>query len=500
MRLQFVRTVLLSAVAAATLSAQAPAARDEEFARRQYESGLSFMQNKRYAEALKDFQVVIDSFPRSSVADDALLQIALYQLDMAHDVTAAQAINDRLLKDYPDADSTPMGYVIAGRLTIAKSHAPADVDGALASFERVPRLFPGSDAVPAAGYYAGDTLLLARRTEDALSRFNRVAMEYPRSIWAARAALGAASALAQSDRAARALEGLQRVRQQFPGTPEAATALNYNTIIYRLFVRPPQPAYGFSGRYVGTEANKFRDVIGVTIDDSGRVLLGHQKGVAIFDAKAALIKSVSSEDLSAMFVDERGRVVTARHSLLVADGGETVSIGVPAIGPGGKPRDVEEIPAIALASNGDRLIADRKAKVVVRFSPAGKFVSTFSNVNAERLAVSRLEDVAMLEREAKGVVVTDRDGKTLGRIPAKGTGYELNNPIDVAFDPLGNLYVLDRGKASILVFGPKNRLVTTISFPEKDPGAFSKPQAFGVDAAGRLYVFDERSQRIQVYQ
>ena len=79
------------------------------------------------------------------------------------------------------------------------------MDGALASFERVPRLFPGSDAVPAAGYYAGDTLLLARRTEDALTRFNRVTMEYPRSIWAARAALGAASALAQSDRATRAL-------------------------------------------------------------------------------------------------------------------------------------------------------------------------------------------------------------------------------------------------------------------------------------------------------
>jgi DNA-binding beta-propeller fold protein YncE len=138
--------------------------------------------------------------------------------------------------------------------------------------------------------------------------------------------------------------------------------------------------------------------------------------------------------------------------------------------------------------------------VVVRFSPTGKFVSTFSNVNAERLAVSRLEDVAMLDRESKGVVVTDRDGKTIGKILAKGTGYELNNPIDVAFDPLGNLYVLDRGKSSILVFGPKNRLVTTISFPEKDPGAFSKPQAFGVDAAGRLYVFDERSQRIQVYQ
>jgi hypothetical protein len=52
------------------------------------------------------------------------------------------------------------------------------------------------------------------------------------------------------------------------------------------------------------------------------------------------------------------------------------------------------------ASNGDRPIADRKAGGGPIFA-GWKFVSTFSNVNAERLAVSRLEDVAMLDREAK---------------------------------------------------------------------------------------------------
>src|SRR6185295_11853261 len=90
--------IALAALLASGLSAQGPqsAPRDEEFARRQYESGITFMQNKRYTEALKDFQVVIDSFPRSSVADDALMQIALYQLDTLHDVAAAQKTNDKL--------------------------------------------------------------------------------------------------------------------------------------------------------------------------------------------------------------------------------------------------------------------------------------------------------------------------------------------------------------------------------------------------------------------
>jgi outer membrane protein assembly factor BamD (BamD/ComL family) len=111
---------LIVTLAVAALSAQAGGARDEEFARRQFESGLSFLQNRKYVEALKDFQVVVDSFPKSSVADDALMRVAMYQLDVAHNVQAAQAANDRLLKEYPDSDSAPMGYVIGGRLTMAK--------------------------------------------------------------------------------------------------------------------------------------------------------------------------------------------------------------------------------------------------------------------------------------------------------------------------------------------------------------------------------------------
>src|SRR4029078_3665433 len=73
-------------VALATLVEVKPSAQgSEDLARRQYDSGLAFVQNGRYAEALKYFQAVVESFPKSGVADDALLQIAQYQLDVAHD-------------------------------------------------------------------------------------------------------------------------------------------------------------------------------------------------------------------------------------------------------------------------------------------------------------------------------------------------------------------------------------------------------------------------------
>ena len=489
-------TLVASFALAASLRGQSP--REEELARSQYQSGLDFLQSRRYAEALKDFQAVVDSFPKSSVADAALVQIAMYQLDVARNPNAAQAATDKLLKEYPGGAAAPMAYVMAGRLAINKGRAAADVEAALASYERVPRLFPGSEAVGAANYYAGNTLWLVRRTEEALDRYRRVTMEYPRSIWAARATLAEAVVLSQTDRAMRALEELQRVRQQFPGTPEAATALNYNTIIYRLYIRPPQPPYAFSGKYIGAEAAKFRDVVGVSVNDAGLVMLGHKTGVAIFDGKAALVKSLAAEEPSAFFVDEKGRVVTVRRDSLVAEGGDYAAIAIPQ--KDGKLRPAEEIPAVIPLSNGDRLVSDRKGKAVIRVGINGKYLKNFATLNAERIVMNQLEDVAMLDKDTKSVVITDRDGKPLNKIVPKGTGYELANPVDIAFDPFGNLYVLDRGKPFLYVFSPKAKLLASFSMPEKDQGSFPKPQAFGLDAAGRVYLFDDRSQRIQVYQ
>ena len=99
--------------------AQAPAS-PEEFARRQYESGLEFLHAGKYTEALKDFEAVVDIYPASSVADEALLAIARYQLDVQRNPMAAQTTAESLLKKFPASDSVAMSYVVAGQATVAK--------------------------------------------------------------------------------------------------------------------------------------------------------------------------------------------------------------------------------------------------------------------------------------------------------------------------------------------------------------------------------------------
>src|SRR5215471_12354000 len=111
----------------ATTAAQQSSS-DEDVARRQLESGRSFMRQGNYTEALKDFRAVADTHATSSVADDALLEIGRYYFEIANDYPAASTAVDDLLKKYPTSNSAPDAYVLAGRLALARSHQPSDLE------------------------------------------------------------------------------------------------------------------------------------------------------------------------------------------------------------------------------------------------------------------------------------------------------------------------------------------------------------------------------------
>ena len=146
-------------------------------------------------------------------------------------------------------------------------------------------------------------------------------------------------------------------------------------------------------------------------------------------------------------------------------------------------------------SAGDLLVADRELKAVVRFSadgrPKGEFVR---QVAARRLAITELDDVAALDRDAKTVTLINRDGKIVTRIPDRGTGYQFRQPVDIAFDRLGHIYVA-RSHRSVRFLSLGPRLVATFTVPEKNPGAFGSPESLALDSAGRLFVFDSRTDK-----
>ena len=124
----------------------------------------------------------------------------------------------------------------------------------------------------------------------------------------------------------------------------------------------------------------------------------------------------------------------------------------------------------------------------------------FASGRFTRLAVSPDDVIAGLHEE-KYVKVLDRDGQSVRTIPARGKGYAFDEPVDIAYDALGHLFVLDEGSASVFVFGAGSaELVRIFTLPEKSEGAFRRAKALALDPTGRLYIYDAQTGRVMLYR
>lgn len=489
--------IALLAVAGLSPAPLAAQANVEEQARRQYESGLEFYRAGRYAEALKDFQTVAEGYATSAVADDAMLAIAEYQLDVLHDPIAARTSAETLAKKYATGDAAPMGYVIAGRATMALDSSPAGLDSALASFDRVPRLFPRSDAVAPSLYYAAEIDRRVGRASDALDKLRRVAQGYPRSTWAARASLMEASLVLADGEAREAMRALQRVVRRYGSGAEASTARAWNTILYRLYVRPPvQAPYVASGRSIAGSGGRLRDVEDIALAPDGKLGVATRNGVLLLDEKGTLVRQAAALEPRQIAFDDRGRLVIVQKTLVSREAEKGMQRLPLTAGQGTSARLLQEIGAGARLSTGELIVADREVRSAARFDAAGKFLGNFASGRISRVAVSPGDEVALIDADAKSVTWADRTGKVLAKIPARGTGYVLDDPADVAFDVFQHLYVLDKTK--VVIFAPGGKLVAT--FTPDAQSAFRSGSALALDGAARLYIYDEAQGRVLIYQ
>jgi outer membrane protein assembly factor BamD (BamD/ComL family) len=495
------RTVHLLAIGLLALAAIPPAltaqANVEEQARRQYESGLEFYRAGRYAEALKDFQTVAEGYATSAVADDAMLAIAEYQLDVLHDPIAARTSAETLVKKYATGDAAPMGYVISGRATMALDPSAAGMDSALASFDRVPRLFPRSEAVAPSLYYAAEIDRRAGRASEALDKLRRVAQGYPRTTWAARASLMEAALVLADGEPQEAMRALQRVVRRYGSGEEASTARAWNTILYRLYIRPPaQAPYVASGRSIAGTGGRLRDVEDIALAPDGKLGVATRGGVLLLDAKGAIVRQAASLEPRQIGFDERGRFVVIQKTLVSREGDKGYQRLPLTAGQGASARLLQDIAAGARLSTGELIVADREVRSAGRFDATGKFLGNFAGGRFSRVAVGPGDEVALIDADANSVTWADRTGKVLAKIPARGTGYLLDDPADVAFDVFQHLYVLDKTK--VVIFAPGGKLVAT--FTPDAANAFRSGSALALDGAARLHIYDDAQGRVLIYQ
>jgi sugar lactone lactonase YvrE len=327
------------------------------------------------------------------------------------------------------------------------------------------------------------------RTDEAIGKYQRVMAEYPASPWAARSALEAARSMVGQGKWEPAMRQMEVVRLGFMGTREAEQALERNTILHRLRLRQGQPVFRFARTAVDGRA-LLRRVVNVAMDSSGKVYVGTRQSVAVFNESGAVIRTEPVNELRALALQGDAPILFYERGTR-----EGANALVPIAIPDQNRQREADIQAGAIVSGDAMLIADRRTKAIHRVSLNGAYQSRLASMDAVRLAVGPAGEIAAIERDTRALLVVAPDGMTRP-VPAVGTGYQLRGPIDVAFDPLGHLYVLERD--SVVVFAPTGELLSVFA-PGVAAGAFRTAVAFLVDAAGRLYVYDEDSERLQVF-
>jgi hypothetical protein len=450
---------------------------------------------------MRDFQAVVDAYPTATVADDALLEIARYQLSVARDYDKAQGAIETLLKRYPTGDAAAFAYVLDGELALRRGRQAPDVDRAIGNFQRVPRLFPASDAVPVALLAHADTLRILNDCAAAAPQYDVVRLHYPRSRQAHDANVGASRCQVANQQPVDAIVLLQQGARTV-SDPAAITRVRaLNGILYRLYLRAPQPPFAYAEVSYAGVSGRMRDVTGVAVHgDLLHTVTGNGVGTLDLAKNGAAIASTKLENARGVFIDRDGKPVS--YSSRSITGANDRALPLAVMKPDKTPRMLEDITAVAMLSTGELLVADGDGPLVHRFAADLKALGPRLQTRAHRLAVNSVDQIAALDRSERTITLWWPDSKPGGRIATRGPGWQLDEPTDIAFDFFDHLYVLDRGSATVLVFAltPQIRLIASFSLPERAPGAFRRAAAMALDASGRLFIYDDRAERIQVYQ
>ena len=466
-----------------------------EQARGLLEDGRAYMKSGKTKQAVDNFNTIVSGFAATDSVDDALLEIGRWQMDVEQKPDLARAAFEDVTKRFPQSDGAPGAYYYLGRLALARATSTAELDDALAQFVRVQRLYPGSEWVPRALHGCALVHRKAGRLPDAVESARRVALEYPNSEAAPEAYYEAAHALALMGEPRQAMEELQQIRNRFPESEWSPRALERITALYRLY-GGPSPTFAVDPAFALGAGDVLKDVRALAVTPDGQTWIASDKvkGVVPFGPDGKMGASLTGVDLRSLSAGPRGELLVAAKLAVRIGPRDIRSFTIPGDKPG-VPEPLERIEAALLTPGGSVLVADAKQKKVFRFDGKFQFKDAFPDAKEReviRMALDPDGGLVFLDRDQKTITTYDETGKLLRTLAARGPGYELKKPVDVAVDPFRQTYVADQ-EGAVLVFSPQGKLLATL-------GGAGRPTALALDATGAVLVYDDKAERIVRYR
>lgn len=485
----------------------------ERAAERRFLSAEQFHAAGRHAQALRDFEAILETMAESGLADDAALRIARHRFEVEGDAAAAEAMLDRLFREFPAGDAIPGGHLLLGQIALAST--PPRPQSALAEFERVLTADARSDeSFAALTGIAGISRDLARDREAsgallaALHETDPASGSEPDRL---RARFHLASALARSGAGEAALgviaslraDLLRRDREaeapdDFSPLALAGAASDLAALIER-HRAPGGPRWTAAGAVSPPRP----------LDDPRRVRFAGGR-IHLLDRDTDELQSftpagdfqgaVGIEDpWDLAFAPGPGApetalplAVIAADETLVLDG-NAMRLTVPG---DGRPEPLRRLRAVEITPGGLWVWDDRE-KAVFSFARSALFLGKVPHPELDRvrrIARHPAGHLFVIEEE-QGVLGFDDTGRRIFQLaPAAG----VEEPVDLAFDGLGNLIVLGRAGPTIAVFDRDLAQVAALGGADWPGGSRRRPVSLAVGPDGSLYLLDQNARAVVV--
>ena len=490
-------TLVFAALLTAVVSG-AQRVQDPEAALRLFADAERLEQDGDLEGALRNYELLVQQFPQAALADDALLRVADGRWTL-RDEAASRAAIDTLKSDYARTTGAAGAFVLDGDIRVATANGAADLQEARESYRNVVLLygrgdFPNLEWRPVALVRAGEVSVLLGESDAAASLFLAAVEDEAHSAWTATARLWLASVLLRQGDWVPAAEILQRVVEQETQDEASATAAAMARrrlqLAYRMLLRPSMGEMPWSGtRQVRISGPQRKDPIGIDASEDNRLII-IDEGIpllAVVEVGGVLSYGVPSSEAAHPFWGREGTAYAAtKRSITMPEVRVRQDFSAP---DGDQMKPVEQIVAGARGIYRQWLVLDGNMKSVYVFDAAAGYRSLLTGddiLEPVDLAVDYLGRIYVLDRRSDSVVRFAADGTRPTRLIQRN----WRRPEAITVDELGNLYVLDRDAKTVEVFDAGGNLRWQLG-PQLPGGIELKsPRDIGVDGSGRIYIAD----------
>ena len=486
---------LVPAAVSVTLATDAAALRT-------YRLAEELLRGGRTDQAIEAFGRVVDGYPDSSVADDALLQLArqAFAPNAPEDLSAADVAGaleaipllERLLREHPSADRAPAAGYLLGLARMVPGSPAHDLDEAFAAFHEVITIHPGSSLGPHARRGCAAVEMAMDRPGRALVHLEHLFLGWPPGALTDRARLDAADAWIRLEAPEQAMPLLLAVRSRGSQAVLREEALDALSRLLRLDVPGLDRGSFFrlDAAYPPSEVD-LGPATSIAVDGAGRlhVLTGGGRTWMKIAADGTVAERGEVREARCLFRDSGGMVGWADAAQLHTAAG-TVTLG-------GHKRRLSPLAAVAVAPDGSFVGVDERGREVRRFGPDGSFRDVLATTGrAVDVEVDRRGRIYVLDARQRVVRTFHPDGS-----PGPGIGPDgLLGPVDLAVDDSYHVFVLDAKAGAVLVFGREANLLARIGPQLPTPGALREARALAVDRSGAVVVLDGKGRRVRRFR